>query len=45
MAAENTDPTKLRAVYIVLLCAGYAYVIFFFLFMFRSIFFPEYFAH
>jgi hypothetical protein len=33
----------MRPVYVLLLCAGYAYVAFFFLFIFRTILFPEYF--
>jgi hypothetical protein len=33
-----------RPVFVLLVCAGYAYAAFFFLFMFRTILLPEYFA-
>ena len=32
-----------RTVYLLLICVGYAYILFFFLFMFRTVFFPQYF--
>jgi hypothetical protein len=35
----------LQSVFVLLLLAGYVYVAFFFLFMFRTVLFPDYFAH
>jgi hypothetical protein len=44
MTSDNAEERPLMpAVYVLLLCAGYVYVAFFFLFMFRTILFPEYF--
>jgi hypothetical protein len=34
----------LRMVFGILLCAGYVYVVFFFFFMFRTVFWPAYFG-
>jgi hypothetical protein len=45
MTPESSNPTASRAVYAILLCVGYAYVLFFFIFMFRSFLWPDYFAH
>jgi hypothetical protein len=44
MTSDSPEARPLmRPVYALLLCAGYVYVIFFFLFMFRTILFPDYF--
>jgi hypothetical protein len=41
MSAENVDPRASRIVYTVLLAAGYGAILFFLLFMFRTVLFPS----
>ena len=41
MSAENVEPRASRIVYAVLLAAGYAAILFFLLFMFRTVLFPS----
>jgi hypothetical protein len=45
MSAENVDPRALRIVYAVLLATGYGAIVFFLLFMFRTILWPSIFLH
>jgi hypothetical protein len=46
MMSENStiNQDMLRTVFGILLCAGYVYVVFFLFFMFRTVFWPAYFA-
>jgi hypothetical protein len=41
MNAENVDPRASRIVYAIVLAAGYGAVLFFLLFMFRTVLFPS----
>jgi hypothetical protein len=45
MSVENVDPRASRIVYAIVLAAGYGAVLFFLLFMFRTILWPSIFAH
>jgi hypothetical protein len=45
MSAENVDPRASRIVYTVLVAAGYGAILFFLLFMFRTILWPSIFVH
>jgi hypothetical protein len=45
MSVENVDPRASRIVYAIVLAAGYGAVLFFLLFMFRTILWPSYFVH
>jgi hypothetical protein len=44
MSAENVDTRASRIVYGILLAAGYGAVLFFLLFMFRTVLWPEIFV-
>jgi hypothetical protein len=45
MSVENVDPRASRIVYGIVLAAGYGAVLFFLLFMFRTILWPSLFVH
>jgi hypothetical protein len=45
MSVENVDPRPARIVYAIVLAAGYGAVLFFLLFMFRTILWPSIFVH
>ena len=45
MSVENVDPRASRVVYAIVLAAGYGAVLFFLLFMFRTILWPSIFVH
>jgi hypothetical protein len=45
MSAENVDSRGARIVYAILLAAGYGAVLFFLLFMFRTVLWPSIFVH
>jgi hypothetical protein len=45
MNAENVDPRASRIVYAIVLAAGYGAVLFFLLFMFRTVLWPSLFVH
>jgi hypothetical protein len=45
MSVENVDPRASRIVYAIVLAAGYGAVLFFLLFMFRTILWPSLFVH
>jgi hypothetical protein len=45
MSVENVDPRASRIVYTIVLAAGYGAVLFFLLFMFRTILWPSIFVH
>jgi hypothetical protein len=42
--SSTVSQNALRTVFGILLCAGYVYVVFFLFFMFRTVFWPAYFA-
>jgi hypothetical protein len=44
MSAENVDPRASRIVYAIVLAAGYGAVLFFLLFMFRTVLWPSLFV-
>jgi hypothetical protein len=44
MSVENVDPRASRIVYAIVLAAGYGAVLFFLLFMFRTILWPSLFV-
>jgi hypothetical protein len=44
MSAENVDPRTARIVYAILVAVGYGAVLFFLLFMFRTVLWPEIFV-
>jgi hypothetical protein len=44
MSAENVDPRASRIVYAILLAAGYGAILFFLLFMFRTVLWPSLFV-
>jgi hypothetical protein len=41
MSAENVDPRASRIVYAILIAAGYGAILFFLLFMFRTVLWPS----
>jgi hypothetical protein len=45
MSAENVESRSSRIVYAVLIAAGYGAILFFLLFMFRTVFWPSIFLH
>jgi hypothetical protein len=45
MSAENVDPRASHIVYAIVLAAGYGAVLFFLLFMFRTVLWPSLFVH
>jgi hypothetical protein len=45
MSIENVDPRASRIVYAIVLAAGYGAVLFFLLFMFRTVLWPSLFVH
>jgi hypothetical protein len=45
MSAQNVDPRAARVVYAILIAAGYGAILFFLLFMFRTVLWPSIFVH
>jgi hypothetical protein len=45
MMSQSSDTPLSRVVPVILLYAGYAYFVFWILFMFRTILMPDYFGH